>query len=125
MLLLRAARLLLALSTFALAAVACSSRSDVFEGGDIDPACRANPGGDCEGLIGGRCAVTDDCADGVCCLDDKCGGGTCTYLCGGDRDCPGAMACENGFCFFRCGRDEDCGPGQKCERGDTICEYGG
>lgn len=107
-----------------LAGVTCSARSDVWEGGDVDIACRATPA-ECEGDIGGACAVTDDCSDGVCCQDKNCGAGTCSYVCKEDLDCPVSMLCEHGFCFFRCQADGDCGPGQKCEHGGTICEYEG
>ena len=101
---------------------ACHTRSDVYEGGDVDIACREDPAS-CEGDIGGDCVVTDDCYDGVCCHDKNCGSGMCAYLCNDNADCPANQACEHGFCFFRCTEDDDCGPGQKCEHGDTICEY--
>jgi hypothetical protein len=105
-------------------AAACGSRSDYYEGGDIDLDCRERPG-DCEGDIGGACEVSDDCSDGVCCRDKNCGRGMCTYLCDRNSDCPEEMACEHGYCFFRCSDDAQCGPGQSCEHGDTICEYDG
>ena len=108
----------------ALVGVTCSARSDRWEGDDIDVACRSAPA-DCEGDIGGSCAVTDDCSDGVCCNDKNCGGGTCAYVCAGNTDCPTSMLCEHGYYFFRCQADSDCGPGQKCEHGSTICEYEG
>ncbi|MBW2524259.1 MAG: hypothetical protein JRI23_08800 [Deltaproteobacteria bacterium] len=101
----------------------CNSRSDFYEGDDPDPHCRAHPY-DCDGEIGGWCAVTDDCSEGVCCRDnDNCGGGMCLYLCHSTADCPPSQACEHGYCFFTCSRDSDCGPDQSCEHGNTICEY--
>ena len=105
---------------------ACHQRSDVLTGdGDIDTFCREEPRDDsCDGEIGGRCDVTDDCYDGVCCRDDgNCGGGMCLYECDDDGDCPDNQRCEHDHCFFRCDDDSDCGPGQSCEHGDTICEY--
>lgn len=116
---------LLPLATFLmLAGVTCSARSDTWEGSDVDLACRSAPA-DCAGEIGGACAVTDDCSDGVCCHDKNCGAGTCTYICNDDADCPASMLCEHDHCFFKCQNDNDCGPGQKCEHGGTICEYEG
>lgn len=103
---------------------ACDSRSDFFDGDEVDTFCREHPG-DCEGEIGGDCDVTDDCFDGFCCRDKNCGGGMCTYRCSDDRDCPDSMLCEHDACFFRCDDDRDCGPGQECEHGKTICEYQG
>lgn len=106
-----------------LGAPSCDSRNDRFVEGEPDTFCRANPG-DCPGEIGGACAVTDDCDDGVCCRDEKnCDGGMCLYVCSDDRDCPSNMLCEHGHCFFRCSEDADCGRGQSCEHGNTICEY--
>jgi len=104
------------------AAATCDDRSDTYEGGDVDTHCRENPG-DCEGDVGGDCASTDDCSDGLCCRDKNCGGGMCTYSCGNNGDCPSSMLCEHGYCFFTCGADRNCGPGQSCEHGETVCEY--
>ena len=107
----------------ALLAASCNSRSDVWEGdNDPDAFCGVDPTR-CEGLIGARCGVGDDCDDGVCCLNNDCGGGMCTYLCGQDPDCPPSMACHDGFCFYRCNADVDCGPGQTCEHDTTVCQY--
>lgn len=108
------------------AAASCGGRGSAYYPGGgpgtVDPACTLDPDA-CAGLIGGRCDVDADCADGICCDDKNCGPGTCTYLCNGDDDCPVEMLCEHGYCFFRCDDNEDCGPGQGCEHGMTICEY--
>jgi hypothetical protein len=101
---------------------ACDTRSDYYEGGDVDLSCRGNPG-DCFGDIGGACDHTDDCVDGVCCRDKNCDGGMCVYICDHDADCPNSQLCEHGYCFFACNVDADCGPAQSCEHGKTICEY--
>ncbi|MBW2528123.1 MAG: hypothetical protein JRI23_28345 [Deltaproteobacteria bacterium] len=113
------------LATLGLGASGCNSRSDYWEGDDPDPYCREHPA-ECDGDIGGRCVVTDDCSEGVCCRDaDNCGGGMCLYLCGSTADCPPLQACEHGYCFFTCSSDADCGPGQSCEHHNTVCEYDG
>jgi hypothetical protein len=118
----RAARTL-AIAMAMLFAIACSGREDYWDGdAEIDPSCRDNPR-DCEGLIGGRCQVDDDCDDGVCCRSDDCDRGMCLYLCDGNADCPGRQACDDGFCWFDCSADRDCAAGQECKSGRTVCKY--
>ena len=120
----RGLRLAVALSPGLCAALAsCSAPTGpYYGGGNVDASCTFDPIG-CAGLIGGRCGSDYDCADGICCHDKNCGPGTCTYLCGGDDDCPPQMGCEHGYCFFRCHGNADCGPGQSCEHNQTVCEY--
>ena len=115
---------LIAASTIVCVGACGGDPSPYYGGGDVNLECRESPA-DCDGDVGGACGDDFDCFDGVCCSDKNCGGGMCTYLCDGDLDCPGGMACEHGYCFFECDGDGDCGPGQKCEHGKTICEYEG
>jgi hypothetical protein len=102
----------------------CGGREEQWDG-DPDPEllCGPDPRNCPEGGIGARCSVSDECADGICCLSGNCGGGMCTYLCGGNGDCPPSMLCDGGFCFYTCRADAECAPGQECERDDTICQY--
>jgi hypothetical protein len=121
----RLANLVAGSALIALLAAACSGPAGpYYQGGSgaVDPTCTFDPVG-CAGLIGGRCAVDQDCGAGVCCRDKNCGPGTCTFLCKVTADCPPEMACEHGFCFLRCNDNKDCGPGQGCEHDHTICEY--
>ena len=103
------------------AAVTCGGPAEVWDGDEVE-LCGPNPAG-CDGTIGARCSVTDDCADGVCCRSGSCGGGTCTFLCGSHADCPGGMLCDEGFCFYACNSTAQCGPGQECREDETICQY--
>jgi len=100
-----------------------ASRQDTWDGDKEIELCKPHRN-DCEGgMIGERCKIGDDCADGVCCLTKDCGGKTCTFLCGSNADCAPGMLCEGGFCFFSCTADADCNSGQKCDHDHTICQY--
>jgi len=105
------------------AVTTCGGREETWNGDRDIALCGPDPRKCDDGLIGARCGVGDDCADGVCCLSDHCGGGMCTFLCGSQGDCPSGMACEGGFCFYSCTTDTNCGPGQKCEHDHTVCQY--
>lgn len=75
-------------------------------------------------VVGGACALHQDCAAGSVCLA---GGdfpdGTCSVPCNSDGDCPGGTACvdkDGDYCLLACQYSTDCRPGYTCKARDRV-----
>ena len=75
-------------------------------------------------MVGGRCAVDNDCVK-RCVTGTSFPGGYCTVSCATDNDCPGGATCAavsgitGGICLATCRVPADCngyGAGYQCNR---------
>jgi hypothetical protein len=72
-------------------------------------------------VVGGPCAISDDCDEGSLCLggsDLRFPGGTCSKRCGVELGCPGDSACVQlavgGVCLLPCSDASTCREGYQC-----------
>jgi len=70
-------------------------------------------------IVGGPCAVYQDCAAGSACLTDSdFPGGLCTLYCAYNEQCPAGSACvdkKGGICMSSCINNQDCRDRYYCE----------